>query len=257
MMERIGELNDRVKSARFSDKAYIDALNDVISGIVKDRTAPLRQPAHKYSVQSCQRVRDELYTLIPDPSIAAVSNSLAARPADYFYYLLLWVYVDGVKQFCHPTSYNEEGPLGLDPFAKPNTEQIYFNEKADGFRILKGDTGTFGNYELWYIKNPAVVSIGQEKNKIVDGGAIASGDTYYVYDQSEYDGIIYYPGDTFVGTATATLTSGTVINGSFIVNCDLPENMDDEICTAAGANMELTIEDYNKTQFLNKVVEES
>lgn len=255
MYDRVSRLIDRAKSPRHDDVDYIDSINTAIWRIVKDRTAPIRIN-RSYSYEAAQRIKDELYTIVPPPATGAPVSDLVAVPNDYYYYLLLYITIDGVEQFCKPTTYNEIGPLFDDPFAKPTTVKPYFTQQSNGFRLHKGTSGAFGNYRLYYIKRPAVVSIGQEKNKIDSTGSLSIGVTYYVYEQAVHNSITYYPGDTFVA-ANTTLSSGIVISAAFVVNCDLPDNMHDEICALAASLLSGQVEDFGKKQSLDIDVEKS
>lgn len=254
MMERISELIDRVKSARHPDREYMNAINDAISMTINDRIAPIRV-ARKYSVQSVQRVRDELYTLIPTPATGTPSSDIVPFPADYYAYLLLWQNINSIKQYCRPTNYNTEGALLDNPFLKPSATKPYFNEYSAGLRVLHNSSGTMGTYELWYVKKPDVVSIGEERDKITSG-TLTNLATYYVYDQvllsAPLDSkTIYYPGETIIGNGVVTLTSGTVILSTNVINCNLPGNIHEEIILRAAASISGDSEMWNKKQMLD------
>ncbi len=249
---RIDEKIDRTRSARHTDRAYYNAINGAILKIVKDRVAPIRAQRN-YSVQSSERIRDELYTIVTSAT-GSTSGGHIPRPADYFYYLLAYVTINGTQQYCRPTSYNELGPLKRNPHRRPSVTKPYVNENTTGIKVEFGTTGTLSTYELWYVKNPATVSIGEERDKITTGGALTNTVVYYVYEQAVYNGTTYYPGETITGTG-ATLTSGIVIINTKIVNPDLPDNMHEEICDKAAMLLSLNIEDYNKRMSINDEIE--
>lgn len=253
LRERIDELIDRARTSRFTDKNYYNAINGAITTIVKDRIAPIRPP-HKYSVQSAQRIRDELYTLIPTPATGSVSGNNVAHPNNYLYYLLLYVTIDGKQQYARPTSYNEIGPLKENVFMKPSAVKPYFNEYTSGIKIEFGSSGTITTYELWYVKNPATVSIGEERDKIIAGTSLSNGVDYYVYEEAVYNTVTYSPGEVITGTG-ANLTSGIVIINTKIVNTDLPVNMHEEICYKAASLLSANNEDYNKKSTLDIEIE--
>src|SRR5690348_8513204 len=139
MLVRVEQLTDRTRSARFKDVDKINAINDAILRIVKDRVAPIKV-ARKYSIQSVQRVKDELYTLIPDAVTGATVSGSVPYPDDYFYYLLLYVTINGVRQRARPTTYNELSVLEINPFKKPTVVKPYYNEFVDGLRLHYGGT---------------------------------------------------------------------------------------------------------------------
>lgn len=241
----ISKLNDRVRSARFNDDQYMSAINQAIELILNDRIDNIKNPK-RYSLQSIQRVREELYTLVKNVTIVPVSN-IVAFPADYRYYLYLECTIDGESNYARPTNYNEIGPLKQNPFRKPSGEKPYFNDVATGLFIHH--TGTiFSSASLDYLKIPNVVSIGYENNKVATG-TLTNGTSYYVYEEGVYAGTTYYEGQTVVGTGAA-LTSGIYIPVSVCTSCDLPEHLQKEINRMASAIMQGTIEDYMKKQQL-------
>ena len=249
MLERVGELCDIVKTTRRSDREYMNVLNEATELVVSKRIDPIKTK-ERYSVQSVQRVRDELYTLIPAPATGSPSSDVVPFPANYKSYLLLYVNVGSNKVYCQPVSYNAEGDFQQDPFGKPSDEELYYNERATGLRVFHGSTA-LGTYELWYIKNPNVISIGEERDKIVAGGTLTTSVVYYAYDESVYAGTTYYPGEAITGTGAA-LTSGTVIINTKIISSELPSALQDEVCNVAAAILAGTMEDYNKKQSLSQ-----
>ena len=251
MRESIDQKLDRTKSARYSDAAYYAAINRSQTNILKERVEPIRTKGN-YAVQSTERIRAELYTLIPAPATGVPVSNVVSLPTDYYYYLMMYVTLAGVSQRCKAVSYNED--VDANPFKKSSAVKPYFNEFTGGLRILSG-TSTASAYSLTYIKNPAVVSIGFERDKIIAGTVLAVL-VYYVYEEAVFNGVTYYPGETFTGSALA-LTSGIIIPTAKVVNSDFPVNMHEEICTLAAAFMEGTVEDYNKKAMLDSDAEKS
>lgn len=249
MIEQIAFLNDRESSPRFEDDAYMKAINEAIIMILEDRLDNIKKPK-RYSFEQVQRVRDELYTLVPPTtSIVPVGNTVS-YPADYNYFLKLQCTIDGVTNYSRPTSYNESGPLLDNPFKKPSNTKTYFDQNKDGFFIYRGATGSFTAALLDYIKNPDTVSIGNESNKIGSGPAVLTiGVTYIVYEQAVHAGTTYVEGQTFTASSTV-LSSGVVIPNSVLVNCNLPLKIHQEVCRLAAAIMNGTIEDLMKKQDL-------
>mgnify|MGYP001592234172 CR=1 FL=1 len=254
MRERIDQKNDRTKTSRFTDTQYYDAINQACMMLLKERVEPIRSRGN-YSVQSTERLSNELYTLIPAPATIAPVANVIAFPALYYYTLRLYVTLGGVSILSKKTSYNTIGPSKINPFTKPSIIKPYHNEFAGGLLIEAGGA-TATSSILTYIKQPAKVSIGFEDDKLVAGATLTNAVTYYVYDESVYATVTYYPGEIITGTG-ATLTSGTVIINSTVVNSDFPENMHEEICDLAAAFMQGTVEDYNKKQMLDSDAEKS
>lgn len=222
------------------------AINDATGMIIDRYIDPIKTP-EKYSFQSAQRVRDMLYTIVTR-ALGSPSADIVSYPTDYRHYALLYVFVGPNKVYCKPMDYNREGDTQIDPFSKPGDDLLYFNESDAGFHVSHGATA-LGSYELWYVRNPAVVSIGNDNNKIVAGTVLTALTSYTAYDTSVYNGTTYYPGDIITGTG-ATLTSGTVILTSVLVNSDLPDTLQNEVCELASAIMNETVENWYKKQSL-------
>lgn len=247
MRVAIDSLIDRVKSPRFTDKRYYEAINQSIKKILDDRTENIKQPK-KYSVQSSERLRNELYSLIVN--VAPVAGVAVAFPVDYYYLLELVVTCNGETNVCRALSYNEDGLIERNPFKKARAYKTYFNETSSGWIIKVPTGGVISAIDLSYLKTPNIVSIGQENNKISTGANVLTlGSTYYVYDEAVHNTTTYYEGQTFVAVNTA-LNSGTVINSANIVNSDMPETLQDEIERLAAAILDGTVQDYVSKQDL-------
>ena len=255
MIVRVQELNDRVKSARFSDLHYINALNEATEEIVNDLLENIKVP-EKYTFQSAEAVRTDLSPLINTPAAGALSAGVVPYPADYKYYCILWVTVNGIQVFAKPTTYNKEGEMYSDPFSKPidpgaNTDgEIFYNERGTGLRVLYGATLPSA-YELWYVAQPATLSIGNAGNKITTGSGLTLSVLYYAYDQTTYNGVTYYPGDLITGAGLTYTIVGTVIPASVIVNSELTE-LADKICKRASSIMNADISDFQKMKAIDQ-----
>ena len=263
---RVDELIDRTRTTRHSDTEYYNSINGAVLQVVKDRVEAIRPPK-KYSVQSSERVRAELYTLVPAPVSATTVTGIVPYPADYYYYLRMSIFTNATAVTdCIPTNYGEVGLLDENPFKRPTLIKPYFNELATGLQVENGGTATF-NYSLYYVKNPATISIGYERDKISTVTALTNAVVYYVYEDATYNatvttgggatvtaGQVLQAGETFTATG-ANLLTGTVIINTKIVECDLPVNLHEEICLLAAAKLSGDVEDYNKKIDLTKEVE--
>jgi hypothetical protein len=254
MRVRIDSRIDRVRSPRFKDDSYYDAINEAIEAYIEDRTHNIKQKK-TYSAESFQRVRDELYTLYKIDTGAPVGN-VVAYPSDFYGYLLMYATIAGERQWCRPTDHNQLGPLLEHSFRKPSDTKPYFLQDLLGLTVQRGTAGAFSAHELHYIKAPAIVSIGDESDKLTSGATLTNLIVYYVNDEAVYNGTTYYPGDTITGTGTA-LTSGTVIASTNVTDCDLPDRSHKEIYQRAANIMMGVTEDYNKKQDIEKDVEKS
>lgn len=256
MRRRVDQWIDRSKTARHKEIAYWDAINGSIIDFVKDRTEPIRTK-RTYSVQSSQRIREELYTLIPSPATGTITSGIVSRPTGYMYYLLVYATINSEKQLCIPTSYNELGKIEINPFRLPSAIKPYFNENVSGIKIITDIDPTVGTYELHYIKTPDVVFGGKEHQKITDGGTVVTGTTYYCTAPTTYNAIKYDTGETFVAGSVTTLTNGSVIAASNITNCNLPDHTHEEICKLAAAKLKGNVSDLQGKAELKNDVEQN
>lgn len=245
----IDGLIDRINSPRYLDSEYYEAINLATGMIFEDRVDNIKIKKG-YSFESVQRVRDELYTLIKNSAGIPVAD-IIPYPSDYNYAIDVELTVGSVSQSARAISYNQKTIIQRNPFKQPSPEQTFYIEQSTGL-LAKYAGGTFSQYNLWYLKNPATVSIGTQSDKIVGtniAGQLTIGTTYITYDQAVHNGVTYYPGDIFVA-ANTTLVSGIVIPNSVIVNSDMPDKILPEICRLAGAILSGTAADYNKKQDL-------
>lgn len=249
LREAVDKLIDRVKSPRFNDANYYTAINRAIDFIVKDRVENIKKKKN-YSVQSSQRLRDELYTLVV-PTFAPIPSGISiAFPSDYLYLLSLGISVDGTGSICRPVTYNERDLLKRNPFRKPKTNKTYYIEDSAGWNIMIPSGSVITAIALDYMKKPNTVTIGSEDDKIEAGtGVLINATIYMVYDEAVHAGATYYEGETFT-SSNINLTSGTVILNSLITNTDMPVQLHEEIITLSAAIMNGTVEDWQKQQSL-------
>jgi len=250
MREAIDKLIDRVKSPRFTDNRYYEAINQASIIILDDRLESIKSKKD-YSFQSSERLRGELASLIPPTLTTIPVGNLVPFPADYYYLLLMENTISGVKNACNSITYNEKGLLQRNPFKRPSQTETYYNERSIGWEIELPATGTFDNSQLAYIKRPNLVSIGFENDKIDSAGLLIDGVSYMAYDETVYNNNTYYEGQIFTAIApNLNIASGIVIPTSVIVNSDMPEHLQDEVVRLSSAIMEGTVENYNKQKIL-------
>lgn len=248
MREAIDKLIDRVKSPRFNDNNYFTAINRATDLIVKDRVENIKKKKN-YSVQSSQRLRDELYTLVVPPS-SMVPTTNITYPSDYYYLLSISASIDGIEAIVRPTTYNERDLLKRNPFKRPKTNKIYYLENATSIDLLIPSGSAVTALAMDYLKTPDVVSIGTETDKINPGAAVlVISSTYTVYDEAVHNGVTYYEGQSFLAVTTA-LTSGIVILTASIVDSNMPSQLHEDIIGGAAAIMNGTVEDWQKQQSL-------
>lgn len=241
---------DRTKSPRFFDSNYIDAINASITQTFKDRTENERKKRGYQFDDSVEQIMRELFTLVVGPINIAPVGDIVPYPADYRFFARLFTTVDGTTTYCRPLPFKMEGPTIQDPFKKPKPSKTYYQELETGFRVLHGGT-TFSSASFTYLKYPATVSMGQESDKVGPGGTVATSTQYIVYSDCVYNGVSYPSGAIFTTGAVTILTSGVVIPTSVITDCDMPDNIHDELCTLASEILSTTVEDFNKMQALD------
>lgn len=245
MRVSIDNLIDRVRSPRFGDDRYYDAINQAQARIIDDRTENIKNPK-TYSVEAVQRVREELDTLTVDEFPIVPVGNIIAKPANYFHHLSLDVVIDGDTNYARATTHNAIGPLKRDPFRKPSNKKPYYLNISTGIKIERGSTGAFTNSLLSYLKLPDEVTIGTEADKITPAsGNLTNGVTYYVYEDTIHNGIERFEGETFVAIA-APIVGGVVINSSNVTDSDLPGRIHEEVIRLAAGIMMGSDEDYNK-----------
>lgn len=249
---------DRVKSARFSDERYYQAINQAVQIFIDDTSESVKM-LKRYSFQSSQRLRDKLYTLIaPTVHGAPSAGNIINMPDNYYYLTLVQAKVvdnitgESVKNNIREISYGEEGLIDRNPFKKPRIYKTYLNERDGYWQAFIPDNSTFTEYWLDYLKRPALVTIGFEDDKINQGGLIVINQKYYVYDECISNGVIHHDGELFTATSTGALTSGTVIPFAKVVNCDLPIKVHDEVNRLAAAILMNSLDNYLKENMLKK-----
>ena len=253
--ERVDSFIDRTKSPRFYDRQYINSLNSAITQTFKDRSENEKKP-ESYQFESNEQVMRELYSLIVGPVNIAPVGDTVPYPADYRFLGQLTTTVDGQTTYARPITSKQRGAMLKDPFRKPKPSKTYYEELATAFLVFHNGT-SFTNASFTYLKYPATVSLGQESDKIFGGGNVIPFTQYIVYDDCVYNGTSYAAGAVFTSGATTPLTSGTVIPTSVIVDCDMPDNIQDEICKIAADLMMLSVEEYNKSQLLDQRANEA
>lgn len=250
MLRDVELLLDKVKAKRFDNSEVARALNFGVDYVLRDRIDNIKL-RRDYSVQSAQRVRDELYPIVKAPATIVPSSNLVALPADYMMALIVKVTTGSDVYYAKPITYEELADIDTDDFAVPTSEFPKYAEDEGGIRLYTGSTNA-SSVDLTYIHEPAPMVISDDNTA---SGSLVNG-TRYAVDSGTvtYDGSDYAETEDFVATATTTFSGGTVIE---IVNTELPQILYDEIIYKAAAILEGTMEDLNKNNLLENEVNRS
>ncbi len=204
-------------------------------------------------------VRKYLYTLKTDvtPAVTTLQTtsdyivSHINYPADYYYFQVMNVFIDGILAEVAPTDDDQLNRQLQNTYTAPTNKYIFQREDATGWKVYRGTTGT-PTCELTYLKTPSNFYMGNESNLIDEGAGVLSLLTSYTAaEQSVYNGVTYNPADTFTTNGIlADLTSGQVILTSILVNSNLPEQVQEKMCQIVADILSGNISDFNKAKFL-------
>jgi len=252
MREAIDKLIDRVKSPRFPDNRYYEAINQASTIILDNRLESIKNKVD-YSFQSSERLRVELASLVM-PTFSAVvtpGSSYISYHPDFYYLLSMENTVNGTKGPCRALTYNEKTVINRNPFKKPSSEETYYTEDSGGWKISLPANATWTACEYSFIKKPVLVSIGNENDKLYSYNTLIYGFSYVVYNETVYAGVTYYEGSSFNAQPPFNaITSGAVIIFFKLTHSDMPEHLQDEVVRLSAAIMEGTVENYNKQKTL-------
>lgn len=208
-------------------------------------------------------VRENLYTLKVDVTptmtvLQTTSNYIVNHinyPADYHYFQVMNIFVDGVLAEVSPTDDDQLNRQLQNTFTAPTNKYISQREDATGWKIYRGTTGT-PTCEFTYLKSPSDFYIGNESDLIDEGtGVLNFFTSYTAVEESVYNGITYNPADRFTTNGVTTdLTSGQVILTSVLVDSNLPETVHEDLAKKVADLMSGSIADYNKAGFVNNEI---
>lgn len=250
LKERIDFYLDRSRTSRFPFNTYNLAVREA------------QMQYFDFFKDDVVGVRDCLYTLKTDvtPTVTLLQTTAnyivnhINYPTDYHYFQVMNVFVDGVLAEVTPTDDEQLNRQLQNTYTAPTNKYIFQREDATGWKVYRGTTGT-PTCELTYLKAPSDFYIGNESNLISEGtGVLAAFTNYTVVEQSEYNGVVYNPADTFTTTALLDLTSGQVILSSILVPSNLPETVHEDLAKKVAALMSGSIADFNKSMFVEKEV---
>lgn len=248
MHEEIKKKQDFVNNPRFGSRAYDDAINEAVEQMVNDRYDNFKR-RKSYSVESVQRVKDELYTIILDAVTLSKVGDVAAFPVDYKHTLLMTADVNSVTQVVVPVPFDELRHRMDNTFTAPDAENPIFTQASNGFTLYHG-SNTLGDVKLTYMKHPATVSRGLPDELLTSADALTGAASYIaVEDDTVQNSVTYYTGEVFTAVGTV-LTSGSVVLRSDTTDCDLPGTAHKEVIDLAAAIMEGWVDEFQSKQSL-------
>ena len=173
MHDYFAQLIDEVATGRFSTVQIDRFLNLSILDIVDDRIDNIKNDK-PYGVQSVQRVRDELRTIVKTTTTLTIATTafepdyIISYPTDYRYGLLLEVSIGGVMYTSVPKTYDWIGGNKFNPHTKPSPTRVRHIESDDKINVYTGG-GVIASGQLIYVKNPTTVSFTTPTNTDLPG----------------------------------------------------------------------------------------
>lgn len=250
LKERIDFYLDRSRTSRFPFNTYNLAVREA------------QMQYFDFFKDDSKGVRECLYTLKMDvtPTMTVLQttpNYIVNHidyPADYHYFQVMNIFVDGVLAEVTPTDDDQLNRQLQNTYTAPTNKYIFQREDATGWKVYRGTTGT-PTCELTYLKAPSNFYIGNESDLIEEGtGVLTAFTSYTAVEQSEYNGVSYNPADVFTTNSNIDLTSGQVILTSILVDSNLPETVHEDLAKKVASLMSGSISDFNKAGFVEKEV---
>ena len=256
MTKNIIQLHERVKfwmdisrNARFHYKLVDAAINVAIDSIIKNRFIPntLNNKEGVLDIRGFERtknIRDELVPLVKKKEITVSSNTLLFSdqnfPADYAYYTLIELEINGTKFY--PAEIDQERLRSLkeDPFARPSTDfcdQTYFQELSDGFTFFVGGS-TVSKVTLYYLGKQTTVFYGFEKTLV----NITNGKDIIISQNScTLGGVSMNIGTKTTRPASLSTEEQAILAVYDWVDSNMPDVLFDEIAQRAAETLLLTV----------------
>jgi hypothetical protein len=249
---------DQVNTPRFEDSQIDNAINTVISYIVRLKVAGTVENGQRVSFQRIQVIRDELYTIIKEKSstdgvspITIDSNkNIQSLPADYRYMLGLYITVNNIaSDWCSPITYNDLPILKKNPYQRPSQDfpyNFYYIEKSDGLECFynKQANDTLNYAKILYLSEPVTVFLGNKYGPGTTTGSVIA------YTDVTYNDITQKAGTAFTIGSAISHTEGKVVKD--FVNSDLPNQLHEEIVKEAAIVLNKDIENFDKWKVMRE-----
>lgn len=258
--ERVRFWVDIVASTRFDSQDIDNALNIAIESKVLE-TYDQNRPMNKSDAfQRTQRVRDILGSLVAkavhgNPSgFTLSSNTITiASTTNYQYLLSLGITLGSTVYECLPLAYDRKNVMYKNPFRKPRmtpSVRIYYNEIAGNIEISHAYTSALTNFELYYLRTPAIVDYGIEYDST---HAFSNGNVVIAVEETVHNTITYKIGEKItITTGHENITSGLVVYS--FTECDLRSSTHEEISRRAAINCLMTAGQVDRAKLLREEI---
>lgn len=227
---------DEYQTGRASIRVRDNMINLAITDIVSDRAEQIKVQK-PYSIQSGQRVRDELSPILILDYSPTFSSPNIIRPANYYRLTRVKVQVDGVEKEAFPVTEDWLISNRDNPYTKPSDDRVRYIEHSGGIKIIAG-SGVLTSPVIDYVKEPKTVDRGETQyDNTVTWTSADDGNRALVVTSATvtYDGTTYNEGESFIidsSSATSFTGSGEVV---ILIETDLPASLHEEIVRRAAA----------------------
>lgn len=241
--ERVKFWIDTVASTRFDSMDIDNGLNIAIDNKVRESYDQNRPMNKSDAFQRTQRIRDLLGPIVTKATkdttgfglVGATNMITIASTSNYQHLVSLGIKIGTTIYDCHPLSYDRKTVLSSNPYRKARmtpTVRMYYNEIDGNIEITHAHTAQLTDFELYYIKTPAIVNYGIEYTSAY---SFIAGDIVVAAEQTVYNGVTYNIGEKItIAAPNLSITSGLVVFS--YTECDLRSSTHEEISRRAAIN---------------------
>jgi len=208
------QLLDEVATTRIDIQEFINLYKLAESDIIENRIDPIKNPRSKnIYLQSVQRVREELKTLVKEATVKTITNNIWSYPSNYKHYLLFQLNIDNEIKTARPITFDWLGANFENPHTSPNDNRVKFIEKSTGIEFYRG-TGNYitTNSRFEYIAEQ--IKVYWDEIALTGNQTFVVGQEIYIVSGPDiiYNTITYKAGDVFtIITGLTTVNLGTTI----------------------------------------------
>jgi hypothetical protein len=259
--ERVRFWVDSVASTRFDSQDIDNALNVAIESKVLESYDQNRPMNKSDSFQRTQRIRDQLGSIVTKATKVTSGFTLntgtnmitIASTSNYQFLVSLGIKIGTTVYECIPLSYDRKNVLYKNPFRKPRmtpTVRMYYNEVDGNIEITHAYSSTLTDFELYYIKTPALVNYGIE---YTSSHAFTNTNVVIAVEETVHNGTTYMIGEEITITSgNENITSGLVVFS--FTGTDLKKSTHEEITRRAAINCLMTAGQTEKAKLLREEI---